>query len=312
MTRRVAIQMDPIEHVNINADSTFVLALEAQKRGFEVWVHSPDDLIFDDGTVMIRTRRVTLRREDGNHVNFGPWERLAAQNFNILLLRQDPPYDMHYLTTTYLLEMVHPDVLVVNDPRAVRDFPEKLFAVHFPSLTPPTMFTRNMSEIKSFRAKHEDIIVKPLYGNGGAGVFHIMPDDENLGTIIEMLLSSNRDPIVCQKYLADVRGGDKRIILVDGEAIGVVNRIPAAGDARANMHAGGQAVKCKLSDRDKEICDTIGPVLRNNGLIFVGIDVIGQYLTEINITSPTGIQEINRFDGANVEATIWDAIERRL
>ena len=312
MNRRVAIQMDPIEHVNINADSTFVLALEAQKRGFEVWVHSPDDLIFDDGTVMIRTRRVTLRREDGNHVNFGPWERLAAQNFNILLLRQDPPYDMHYLTTTYLLEMVHPDVLVVNDPRAVRDFPEKLFAVHFPDLIPPTMFTRNMSEIKSFRAKHEDIIVKPLYGNGGAGVFHIMPDDENLGTIIEMLLSSNRDPIVCQKYLADVRGGDKRIILVDGEAIGVVNRIPAAGDARANMHAGGQAVKCKLSDRDKEICDTIGPVLRNNGLIFVGIDVIGQYLTEINITSPTGIQEINRFDGANVEATIWDAIERRL
>lgn len=312
MTRRIAIQMDPIDLVNIQADSTFVLAFEAQTRGYDIWMHLPDDLIFDGGEVRVKTRHIILRREEGNHVDFGPWTQQPIKDFDVVLLRQDPPYDMHYLTTTYLLERVHPDTLVVNNPRAVRDFPEKLFPLHFPQLTPPTMLTRSEQDVRAFREAHKDIIVKPLYGNGGAGVFHVKPDDENLGTIMEMLLATSRDQIVCQKYLADVRGGDKRIILVDGDAVGVINRIPAEGDARANMHAGGKAVKSELTDRDREICETIGPMLRNNGLVFVGIDVIGDYLTEINVTSPTGIQEMNRFDGSHVEGAIWDAIDRKL
>jgi glutathione synthase len=311
MSLAVAIQMDPIESINIDADSTFVLALEAQARGHALFHYLPSDLAFRDGRLYARTRPLEVRREKGNHFTFGTAESIDLSTMDVVLMRQDPPFDMAYITSTHLLEHIHPRTLVVNDPIQVRNAPEKLFVTHFEGLLPPTLITSNREEIDNFRHEHKDIIVKPLYGNGGADVFHITPEDENLGALIEMFTQKYREPIIIQRYLPEVRQGDKRIILVDGVAAGGVSRIPVAGDARANFHAGGTAGKTTLTNREREICEAIGPALVERGLVFVGIDVIGDYLTEINVTSPTGIQEINALDGIQIERLLWDAIETR-
>ena len=308
----VAIQMDPLEGIDIDADSSFALVLEAQRRGHRVFHYLPRDLAFIDGRVSARARPLTVRREIGNHFTLGPDERLDLANMDVILMRQDPPFDMAYITATHLLEHVHPETLVVNDPVHVRNAPEKLFVSHFEGLMPPTLITSDRELIREFRVEHDDIIVKPLYGNGGAGVFHLGPDDENLGALLELLTGFHHEPVIVQRYLPEVRGGDKRIILIDGVPAGAINRIPREGEARANMHVGAKVVPAKLTARDREICAAIGPALAERGLIFVGIDVIGRYLTEINVTSPTGIQEIDRFDGVCLEAGIWDAIEARV
>ena len=312
MSLNVAIQMDPIESVNINGDSTFVLALEAQKRGHTLFHYLPKHLSLHEGRVLARGRSLQVRREMGNHFTLGNFETVDLATLDVVLMRQDPPFDMAYITATHILEHIHPKTLVVNNPVSVRNAPEKLFVTHFPGVMPPTLITADADEVKSFRDQHKDIIVKPLYGNGGAGVFHIRPDDENLNSLLEMFTSIWREPLIVQRYVPEVRKGDKRIILVDGKAVGAVNRVPAAGEARSNMHVGGRPEKSILSKREQEICETIGPALKERGLIFVGIDVIGDYLTEINVTSPTGIQEINRFDGGALEALVWDAIETKL
>ena len=310
MSLAVAIQMDPIDNIDIDADSTFALALEAQERGHGLYHYLVSDMSLKAGRVFAWARPLQVRREHGNHAELGAMEEIDLAGVDVVLMRQDPPFDMAYITATHLLEHIHPGTLVVNDPASVRNAPEKLFVTHFPDLMPPTLITAHPGEIRAFREKHKDIIVKPLFGNGGAGVFHIKPEDENLNALIEMFTERSREPVIAQRYEPAVREGDKRIILIDGEAAGVINRIPAAGEARSNMHVGGRPVKWQLSERDKEICRAIGPVLRQRGMIFVGIDVIGDYLTEINVTSPTGIQEASRFDGTNLAGEIWDAIER--
>lgn len=319
---KVAVQMDPIESINIDADSTFALMLEAQKRGHVLWHYEVRHLALREGVprqgarreerLFARARPVTVQRVHGNHHAFGEPTLLDLGSTDVVLMRQDPPFDMAYITATHMLEHIQPKTLVVNDPAAVRNAPEKLLVTHFPELMPPTMITWDLEAIRSFRLEHKDIIVKPLFGNGGAGVFRIKPDDENLAALLEMHFARSREPLMFQRYEPAVRQGDKRIILVDGEPMGVVNRVPAQGEARSNMHVGGRAEKAVLTARDREICTAIGPTLREQGLVFVGIDVIGDWLTEINVTSPTGIQEIDRFDGINIEAAIWDRIEARL
>jgi glutathione synthase len=311
MSLSVAIQMDPIEAVDIDADSTFVLALEARRRGHTLFHYQPHDLVFRDGQLLARCRPLEVRRQRGDHFTLGPPELVDLAEIDVVLMRQDPPFDMAYITATHLLEHVHPATLVVNDPAHVRNAPEKLFVTHFDGVMPPTLITTDRAEIVAFREQHRDIIVKPLFGNGGAGVFHIAPGDENLTALLEMFTEMFREPIIVQRYLPEIRTGDKRIILVDGKPAGAVNRLPAKGEARANFHAGGAAGKCELTAREHEICAAIGPALEERGLIFVGIDVIGDYLTEINVTSPTGIQEINRLDGVEIERDIWDAIKKR-
>lgn len=312
MSRAVALQMDPVESIDIAGDSSFVLGLEAQNRGYRLFHYLPRDLSFRDGRVYAQMRSLTFRREQGNHATLGPDEMIDLTEMDVVMMRQDPPFDMSYITATHMLEQVHPKTLVVNDPASVRNAPEKLFVTHYPDLMPPTLISSSAEEIKAFREEQKDIILKPLFGNGGAGVFHVKPGDENLTVILELFTELYREPIIAQRYLADVRQGDKRIILVDGEAVGAVNRVPAAGEARSNMHVGGRPEKSALDDREREICAAIGPTLKERGLIFVGIDVIGGYMTEINVTSPTGLQEIGRFDDINLEAMIWDAIEARL
>ena len=312
MSLAVAVQMDPIHAINIDADSTFVLMLEAQRRGHGLWYYTPKTLSLNGGRVVAKAQRIAdIRRKQGDHVALGPLEPLDLSMMDVILLRQDPPFDMAYITTTHLLERIHPRTLVVNDPVHVRNAPEKLFVTHFQELMPPTLITVDKDEILAFRREHKDIVVKPLFGNGGAGVFHVKPDDENLGAILEVFTQTFREPFIAQRYLPEVRKGDKRIILVDGRAAGAVSRMPQAGEARANFHAGGRAVKAELSPRERLICEAIGPALAERGLVFVGIDVIGDYLTEINVTSPTGIQEINRLSGTKIESDIWDAIETR-
>lgn len=311
MSLAVAIQMDHVSSINIDADSTFMLAMEAQARGHALFHYEPGDLSFRDGRVYARAQPMDVRREQGNHYSLGAAEILDLATVDVVLMRQDPPFDMAYITATHLLEHIHPDTLVVNDPKEVRNAPEKLFVTHFDGVLPETLITTDRIEIEAFRREHKDIIVKPLFGNGGADVFHLRPDDENLGALIEMFTSKYREPIIIQRYLPEIRQGDKRIILVDGEPAGAVARIPVEGDARANFHAGGGAQKTTLTDRERDICAAIAPALVERGLTFVGIDVIGDYLTEINVTSPTGIQEINRLDGVHVEKLLWDAIERR-
>jgi len=312
MSLSVAIQMDPIDSIDINGDSTFALALEAEARGHRLWHYGPQDLSFRDGRVTARTRPLTVRRQVGDHFTLGSAETLDLAEVDVVLMRQDPPFDMGYITATHILDHIHPQTLVVNDPTEVRNAPEKLFVCRWPELMPPTLISADIAEIKAFRAEHKDIIVKPLFGNGGAGVFHIKPDDENLNVVLEMFGAISREPLMIQRYLPEIREGDKRIILVDGEAMGAINRIPAAGEARSNMHVGGKPMATDLTPREREICATIGPELRARGLIFVGIDVIGGYLTEINVTSPTGLQEIARLGGPRLEVALWDAIERRL
>jgi glutathione synthase len=312
MSLSVAIQMDPVETINIDADSTFVLALEAQTRGHRVYHYLPQHLALRDGRLTARGRTLELRRERGRHHSFGADETLELKAMDVILMRQDPPFDMAYITATHLLEHVREEVLVVNDPVSVRNAPEKLFATHFVDLMPPTLVTGNRDEILAFRAEHGDIILKPLFGNGGAGVFRLRPEDENLNALLEIFTLLYREPIMVQRYIPAVRQGDKRIILIDGRAAGGVLRVPAEGEARANLHVGGRAIKTALTPREHEICAALGPTLKAQGLVFVGIDVIGDYLTEINVTSPTGIQEINRLDGVKLESEIWDAIEARL
>ncbi|MDO5659086.1 MAG: glutathione synthase [Paracoccus sp. (in: a-proteobacteria)] len=312
MSLKIALQMDPIEAVSIDGDSTFRLGIEAEARGHRLFQYTVDRLSYIGGRIVAAGRDVTLRREQGNHVSFGDWREADLSDFDVVWLRQDPPFDMGYVTSTHLLDRIHPDTLVVNDPFWVRNSPEKLMVLDFPELTPPTVISRDIEIIRCFRAEHGDIIVKPLYGNGGAGVFHLRPDDPNLSSLMEMFGNINREPLIAQRYLPEVTKGDKRIILVDGEVIGAINRVPAKGEARSNMHVGGRPEPTALTPREREICATIGPVLREKGLIFTGIDVIDGWLTEINVTSPTGLQELERFDGINGAAAIWDAIERRL
>jgi len=307
----VAIQMDPIEAINIDTDSTFVLALEALARGHRLLHYHPRELAMADGRVRARARPLSLRRQKGDHYTLGEPFVLDLAEADIVLMRQDPPFDMAYITATHLLERVHPQTLVVNDPVHVRNAPEKLFVTHFPELMPPTLITSDRTAILEFRAIHKDLIIKPLFGNGGAGVFHIGAADENLNALLELFTGLYREPIVVQLYLPEVRAGDKRIILIEGEPAGAINRVPPPGEARANLHVGSRAEAATLSARERDICAAIGPALRARGLVFAGIDVIGGFLTEINVTSPTGLQEINRFDGVRLEARIWDAIERR-
>jgi len=307
----VAIQMDPMESINIDADSTFVLALEAQARGHTLYHYTPRHLSLLEGRLTAKMRRLEVRREHGRHHTYGPFQTVELASLDIILMRQDPPFDMAYITATHLLEHVQDKVLVVNDPVSVRNAPEKLVATHFPELMPPTLVTSDRDEILAFRARHGDIILKPLFGNGGAGVFRLKPDDENLNSLLELFTLLYREPIMVQRYLPAVRQGDKRIVLIEGEPVGAVNRVPAAGEARANMHVGGRPEKSTLTERERAICTAIGPMLREKGLVFVGIDVIGEHLTEINVTSPTGLQEINRLDGVKLEVRMWDAIEAR-
>jgi len=312
MSLAVAIQMDPMDSIDIAGDSTFALALEGQTRGHALYHYLPSDISLRDGRIIARARALEVRAEVGNHFTFGTEELVDLATMDVVLMRQDPPFDMAYITATHLLEHIHPKTLVVNDPAHVRNAPEKIFVTQFENVMPPTLITRDPALVHEFRAQYNDIIVKPLFGNGGAGVFHIGPDDENLNALLEMFDGLYREPIIIQKYLPEIRQGDKRIILVDGIAAGAVNRVPAAGEARANLHVGARAEKTSLTKREQEICDTIGPALRERGLIFVGIDVIGDYLTEINVTSPTGIMEINHLDGSRLDALVWDAIEARL
>ena len=311
MPLKVAFQMDPIGPIDIDADSTFRLAEEAQNRGHELFYYTPDKLAYCEGRVTARGWPLEVRRVKGDHFSLGAETEIDLADWDVVWLRQDPPFDMGYITTTHILDRIHPDTLVVNDPFWVRNYPEKLLVLDFPDLTPPTTIARDLQTIKAFREKHGDIILKPLYGNGGAGVFKLDPNDRNLNSLHELFTGMNREPLIAQKFLSDVSSGDKRIILVDGEPVGAINRVPAEGETRSNMHVGGRAEKVGLTEREHEICARIGPLLREKGQVFVGIDVIGDYLTEINVTSPTGIQELERFDGINVAAKIWERIEAR-
>ena len=308
---RVAFQMDPIGAVDIDADSTFRLAEAAQMRGHELFYYGPRDLAWSEGKVQAVGQRVTVQRVKGDPARLGPRERLDLAEMDVIWLRQDPPFDMGYITNTHLLEGLTPGVTVVNDPFWVRNSPEKLLVLDFPDLIPPTMVAHSLEELRRFRATHGDMIVKPLFGNGGAGVFRLKPDDGNLAALHEMFAQISREPLIAQAFVPEIARGDKRIILVDGAPVGAINRVPQSGETRSNMHVGGRAEAAVLTERDREICAAIGPVLRERGQVFVGIDVIGRYLTEINVTSPTGIQELERFDGIDVASQIWDAVEAR-
>jgi len=309
---RVAIQMDPIEAVNIESDTTFLQAMEAQNRGYPVWVYDFRTLALEDGRLFCRARPVTLRQTVGDHVSFGDEVKLdLSQDVDVILMRQDPPFDMAYVTATYLLETVHPKTLVVNDPAEVRSAPEKLLVTRFPGLTPPTLISSDAVALSDFHRRHGDVVLKPLHGAGGSGVVRLKADDPNLDALIEIHAVGSRDPLVIQKFLPAVSKGDKRILLIDGEPVGAINRVPAEGAVRSNLHVGGTAAAVELTARDREICAAIGPTLRERGLLFVGIDVIGDWLTEINVTSPTGAQQLKRFTGVDAAALMWDAIERK-
>ena len=308
---KIAFQMDPISKVDIKADSTFRLAEEAQIRGYDLFYYSADKLSYQEGYLTARGHKVQIQRVATAPALLGEEEEVQLSDFDVIWLRQDPPFDMHYITTTHLLELVHPETLVVNDPFWVRNYPEKLLVLNFPNLIPPTTIAHDLETIKIFKEKHKDIVLKPLYGNGGAGVFRLGPSDQNLSSLHELFTKFSREALIVQKFLPDVKNGDKRVILVEGIPVGAINRIPPKGETRSNMHVGGMPEKVGLTNRDRQICENIGPLLREKGLVFVGIDVIGDYLTEINVTSPTGIQELERFDGVNVAERIWQAIEAR-
>ena len=311
MSLTVAVQMDHIARINIAGDTTFALMLEAQRRGHAMLYYGPRDLSFRDGKVTAHVRPLNVRAVKGDHFALGDGFVYDLSAADVVLMRQDPPFDMAYITATHILERIHPRTLVVNNPAEVRNAPEKLFVTEFAELIPPTLITSDLREIRAFRDEFKDIILKPLYGNGGAGVFRVKSDDENFGALMEMFTQFYREPVIVQRYLSDVRKGDKRIILVDGEFAGAINRVPASGEARSNMHVGGRPEATDLTAREKAICAAIGPALKKRGLIFTGIDVIGDYMTEINVTSPTGIHEVKRFGGADIAALVWDAIERK-
>ncbi|WP_193174248.1 glutathione synthase [Oricola nitratireducens] len=311
MALKVAVQMDHISTVRIAGDSTFAMCLEAQARGHELFHYTPDRLTMRNGAVSARIEPLTVRDVQGDHYALGAAARTDLSEMDVVLLRQDPPFDMNYITTTHLLERIHPKTLVVNDPAWVRNSPEKIFVTEFADLMPETMITKDIEEIWDFRREFGDIILKPIYGNGGAGVFHLRDGDRNLTSLMEMFGQLTREPIIVQRYLDDVRGGDKRIILIDGKPVGAINRVPDENDARSNMHVGGKALATEMTARELEICERIGPSLRERGFILVGIDVIGGLMTEINVTSPTGIREVKNFGGADIAALFWDAVEAK-
>ena len=311
MSLKIAVQMDPIQRINIKGDSTFALLLEAQKRGHALSYYTPDRLALLNGRVFSTVEPLTVRDEPGNHFGLGEPHLVELTGFDVILLRQDPPFDLNYVTTTHLLERIHPQTLVVNDPAHVRNAPEKIFVTEFPDLMPPTLVTRDLAEIKAFRAEHGDIVMKPLYGHGGGAVFRVTRDDLNFGSLYDMFTVTFREAWVIQKYLPAVKDGDKRIILVEGEYAGAVNRIPAADDLRSNMVRGGSPAKTDLTKREREICERLGPALRARGLLLVGIDVIGDFITEINVTSPTGIRAIKNLGGPDIAALVWDKIEAK-
>jgi glutathione synthase len=311
MSLTVAVQMDPIDRINIRGDSTFALLLEAQKRGHKLSYYTPDRLAMLDGKVFSTVAPLTVKDVAGEHFTLGEDKRTALSEFDVILLRQDPPFDLAYITSTHLLERVHPKTLVVNDPASVRNAPEKMLVNEFADLMPPTLITRDLAEIKAFRAAHSDIVMKPLYGHGGGGVFRVTREDLNFGSLYDMFSTTFREPWVIQKFLPAVKNGDKRILLVDGEFAGAVNRVPAADDLRSNMVRGGSPKETELTAREKEICKRLGPVMRERGMIFVGLDVIGDQLTEINVTSPTGIRAVRNLGGPDAAALTWDTIEQK-
>jgi glutathione synthase len=309
MKLSVAVQMDHVSRISIAGDTTFALSLEAQRRGHALFHYTPDRLTLDGGRVFARLEEMEVRDVKGDHFTLGEPTRTDLAQMDVVLLRQDPPFDMSYITTTHVLERVHPATLVVNDPAWVRNSPEKIFVTEYPDLMPETIITHDPAEVAAFRRAHGDIIVKPLYGNGGAGIFHMAEADRNLASLLEMFGQMFREPFIVQRYLKDVRKGDKRIILIDGEPVGAINRVPSETDSRSNMHVGGRAEPTELTEREREICARIGPALRQRGFILVGIDVIGDHMTEINVTSPTGVREVKRFGGADIAALFWDAVE---
>ncbi|MCV3768418.1 glutathione synthase [Rhizobium sp. TRM95796] len=309
--KNVAVQMDHVSSINIAGDSTFAMSLEAQARGYRLFHYTPNQLSMRDGKIYATVEPMELRDVKGDHFTLGEPERVDLSTMDVVLLRQDPPFDMAYITSTHLLERIHPKTLVVNDPAWVRNSPEKIFVTEFADLMPQTLITRDVKEIARFREEMGDIILKPLYGNGGAGVFHSSRDDRNFTSLLEMFGQMFREPFIAQQYLPAVRKGDKRIILIDGEAVGAINRVPAETDSRSNMHVGGRAEHTELTAREQEICARIGPALRERGFLLVGIDVIGDYMTEINVTSPTGIREVQKFGGADIAALFWDAVEKK-
>lgn len=311
MALKVAFQMDPIDRIDIKADSTFALLLEAQSRGHEIFYYTPQDLALKNDELMAHGHTLKVEDKPGDHYTLSDPRTVDLGDLDVVHLRQDPPFDMSYITTTHLLERIHPETLVVNDPAHVRNAPEKVFVLDFLDLMPPTMVTRSLDDVRAFRAEYDDIIIKPLYGNGGEAVFRLRPDDTNLASLVELFQLMLREPFMVQQYRPEVRGGDKRIILVDGELAGAINRVPAKDETRSNMHIGGTPTPVELTDRDHEICARLGPELKSRGLIFVGIDVIGEYLTEINVTSPTGIREVKAFGGNDIAAMIWDTVEER-
>jgi len=311
MSLNVVVQMDPIERINIKGDSTFALLLEAQARGHRMSYYTPDRLALLNGRVFASVQDLSVRDVASNYFTLGAPRRAELTEFDVVLLRQDPPFDLAYVTSTHLLERIHPKTLVINDPASVRNAPEKVFVTEFPQLMPATLITRDLDEIKSFRAEHGDIVMKPLYGHGGGAVFRMTRDDLNFGSLYDMFANTFREQWVVQAFLPNIKQGDKRIILVDGEYAGAVNRIPAADDLRSNMVRGGAPAATELSPREREICDTIGRALRERGLLFVGIDVIDGYLTEINVTSPTGIRAVKNFGGADIAVLIWEKIETK-
>jgi glutathione synthase len=311
MTLKVAVQMDPIARINIRGDSTFALLLEAQKRGHALSYYTPDKLSLRGQDVVASVQTLSVRDEVGDHFTLGEPVRTDMRGFDVVLLRQDPPFDLAYITSTHLLERIHPHTLVVNDPASVRNAPEKIFVMDFVDLMPPTLISRDLEEINSFRAEHGAVVMKPLHGHGGAAVFRVLPQDMNFGSLYDMFAVTFREPWVIQRFLPEVKHGDKRIILVDGEFAGAVNRVPAADDLRSNMVRGGAAAATDLTPREREICARLGPHLRERGLLFVGIDVIDGNLTEINVTSPTGIRAVAKLGGPDVAARVWDAIETK-
>jgi len=308
---KIALQMDHISTVHIQGDTTFALALEAQARGHHLFHYTPDRLTMRDGVVSAVLEPLQVRDVQGHHFTLGEKVLTPLAEMDVVLLRQDPPFDMDYITTTHLLERIHPKTLVVNDPAHVRNAPEKIFVTEFVDLMPPTLITKDIDEVRRFRHEYGEIIIKPLYGNGGAGVFHLREQDDNLTSLLEMFAHAYREAFIVQRYLPAVREGDKRIILLDGEAVGAINRVPAQGDARSNMHVGGRPEKSELTPREQEICARLKPQLQKRGFILVGIDVIGGWLTEINVTSPTGLREVKRFDGQDIAALFWDCVEAK-
>lgn len=312
MALRIACQMDPIDRIDIRGDSTFAILLEAQKRGHDIFYYTPPNLALHGDKLLARGHSLRVNDKYGDHYALSDARVEDLGERHCVLLRQDPPFDMAYITTTHLLERIHPKTLVVNDPMHVRNAPEKLFVLDFLDLMPPTLVTRQLDDVIAFRAEYRDIIIKPLYGNGGAAVFRIKPDDSNLSSLVEMFQTVFREPFMVQEYRPEVKHGDKRVILVDGEIAGAINRVPQEGETRSNLHVGGTAEKIALTPRDLEICERLKPELKRRGLLFTGIDVIGPYLTEINVTSPTGIRQVKAFGGSDIAAMIWDAIERKV